>query len=495
MKKSLFTTALGICFILISHISIYAQQTASFNYQTVVRDNNGTVIANEAMNVEIRILNGSAEGDEVYKENHDKTTNNYGLINLEVGNGTSGDDFSTINWSEGDFFIEISINENLIGTSQLLSVPFAKYAEKAGSIEIEEIEGIAPLRDSIRHLSNILIQVSPVDRLLNFGYLPGDLYAAGVPFIELYNEGIEIDTLRSMGITIEAMLDEGITIDSMLAEKVPMADILDAGVTYNELFGAGGNFTDLHAETGVTVSTLSDSGVLVGTLGHAGVFYDSLANNDLMGTLTDFDGNTYYWVKVGDQKWMADNLVSTHYADGSPIDSCIWFGQNTDYATNPDADLNGDYTIDELDSIIYVSNFGFLYNWETIMNGSASSNTIPSGVQGICPDGWHLPSDAEIAVLDTVLGFENEDLTAVNEFGEVFLPDGRTGLNIRSGNRFIDNAVWIYSFNPIIWTTTQNPDNSIEGRVLFQFMNNGPFSYLRGGIAKNSAGAVRCIKN
>ena len=112
-----------------------------------------------------------------------------------------------------------------------------------------------------------------------------------------------------------------------------------------------------------------------------------------MPTVTDVDGNVYNTVKLGNQCWMAENLRTTHYADGqeipygltltTPVMACR-------YA--PDGDLS------------LVSQYGYLYNWVAAMKGANTATANPSGVQGVCPDGWHMPSPAEWTQLTTYLG-------------------------------------------------------------------------------------------
>jgi uncharacterized protein (TIGR02145 family) len=85
------------------------------------------------------------------------------------------------------------------------------------------------------------------------------------------------------------------------------------------------------------------------------------------------DGKIYQFVLIDAQTWMAENL-------------------NYDVPSN-DTDVCYDYNSDNCNT------YGRLYNWATAMNGSASSTANPSGVQGVCPSGWHLPSDAEWNIL------------------------------------------------------------------------------------------------
>ncbi|HCQ30141.1 MAG TPA: hypothetical protein DIU39_07635 [Flavobacteriales bacterium] len=118
-----------------------AQSPEGFKYQAVVRDASQNVLPNQAVGVQITILQGSATGTVVYQETFSSTTNGYGLINLAIGNGTvvSGT-FSTIDWSAGPYFIETAIdaaggtNYAVMGTSQLLSVPYALYSKTAENV-------------------------------------------------------------------------------------------------------------------------------------------------------------------------------------------------------------------------------------------------------------------------------------------------------------------------------------------------------------------------
>ncbi len=107
------------------------------------------------------------------------------------------------------------------------------------------------------------------------------------------------------------------------------------------------------------------------------------------GGVTDIDSNEYITVIIGEQEWMAENLRVTRDANGNDISRHC-------YDHDPDwCDL-----------------YGGLYTWSTIMNGESSSDSSPSGVQGICPAGWHIPSDAEWAELINFLaaqGFPNSD--------------------------------------------------------------------------------------
>jgi hypothetical protein len=139
MKKLIILLVITLVFLIDNN----AQAPHSFKYQAIARDNKGEIIANQFLGMRITILQGDIAGDEIYVETHQLSSNKFGLINLEIGNGTSiSGDFSSIDWSTGPYFVKIEMdidggdNYTVLGTSQLLSVPYALYAEKAGNFNI-----------------------------------------------------------------------------------------------------------------------------------------------------------------------------------------------------------------------------------------------------------------------------------------------------------------------------------------------------------------------
>ncbi len=100
--------------------------------------------------------------------------------------------------------------------------------------------------------------------------------------------------------------------------------------------------------------------------------------------VADIDGNLYDAVQIGEQVWMASNLKTTRYADGTEIPNGAY--QSSDTVA---------YRYAPADNEANVAQFGYLYNWAAVMHGADFSNASPSGVQGVCPDGWHVPSNAE----------------------------------------------------------------------------------------------------
>ena len=107
-------------------------------------------------------------------------------------------------------------------------------------------------------------------------------------------------------------------------------------------------------------------------------------------TVTDVDGNIYSTVQIGSQCWMKEDLRTTHYADNTPIP----LTDEYDYESEDPFRKIPTYT-DYYGEPVDVPEYGYLYNWPAVMHGSASSDADPSGCQGICPDGWHVPSRSE----------------------------------------------------------------------------------------------------
>ena len=121
-------------------LTSFGQAPEGFKYQAVLRDAGNLILNNQAVGMRLTIQQGSIGGTAVYTETFAPTTNAYGLVNLEIGSGTvvSGD-FTTIDWANGPYFIETAADVTggtsytVMGTSQLMSVPYALYAKTSGN--------------------------------------------------------------------------------------------------------------------------------------------------------------------------------------------------------------------------------------------------------------------------------------------------------------------------------------------------------------------------
>ena len=127
--------------ILISSSILWAQTPEQMSYQAVIRNSANELVANSQVGMQLSILQGTPTGTAVYTETQTPTTNPNGLVSLQIGTGTTSDDFSSIDWANGPYFIKTETdpaggsNYSITGTSQLLSVPYAMYAKTAGNTE------------------------------------------------------------------------------------------------------------------------------------------------------------------------------------------------------------------------------------------------------------------------------------------------------------------------------------------------------------------------
>ena len=124
-------------------LSLYAQVPQAVCYQAVATDSRGNELISQAIRVKLSILKGSSGGAEEWVETHSVTTDGFGLFDLNIGTGlrVSGNqtNFKNISWGSDKYYLKVEMdvtggtNYILMGTNQLVSVPYALYAEKAGS--------------------------------------------------------------------------------------------------------------------------------------------------------------------------------------------------------------------------------------------------------------------------------------------------------------------------------------------------------------------------
>jgi hypothetical protein len=137
MKKIIST--LLVCLVTIGFT--FAQAPSIFKYQAVVRNNAGGILATQLVKFRITLLRGNTSGTASFIEQHTTATNQFGIANLEIGNGSSQvGSIDTIQWGKTDYFIKIELDPTgtsgytEMGTTQLLSVPYAMYANTAGNV-------------------------------------------------------------------------------------------------------------------------------------------------------------------------------------------------------------------------------------------------------------------------------------------------------------------------------------------------------------------------
>lgn len=163
MKKYIHTLIFLVC-----TFAAFAQAPQKFNYQAVARNAQGAPLVNQLVTIRASILAGSPSGNTVYSEIHSATTGSSGLFTLSIGGGvTLIGTFSNIDWKSGGKYLMVEMdptgnsNFSLVGTSQLLSVPYAIFAEQTNlesgtgiSINNNVIQNTGDL-DSANELQNL----------------------------------------------------------------------------------------------------------------------------------------------------------------------------------------------------------------------------------------------------------------------------------------------------------------------------------------------------
>jgi uncharacterized protein (TIGR02145 family) len=211
---------------------------------------------------------------------------------------------------------------------------------------------------------------------------------------------------------------------------------------------------------------------------------DTLVNIDAR------DGNAYKTVKIGNQIWLAENLKYLPSVVGPSTGSettPYYYVYGYDGTNVTDAKATSNYTT-----------YGVLYNWPAAMAGAGSSNSIPSGVQGICPAGWHLPSAAEWTQLTYYLGgkdvaggklkeagydhWQSPNTGATNETGFTALPGG-----YRNEFGYFDNI----GYFGLWWSATENGARY----AWYRRMNYSGSNVNRDDRSKDVGISVRCVRD
>ena len=129
-----------LCLAIAALTQLQAQAPQGFNYQATVRNTTGELVINTNVYFKFNVIQGAQAADPIFTETHEILTDDLGQVNLIIGQGTANTGvFSELDWSLGSYYlgIELSINgdNNYVpmGTTQLLSVPYALYAANSGN--------------------------------------------------------------------------------------------------------------------------------------------------------------------------------------------------------------------------------------------------------------------------------------------------------------------------------------------------------------------------
>jgi uncharacterized protein (TIGR02145 family) len=219
--------------------------------------------------------------------------------------------------------------------------------------------------------------------------------------------------------------------------------------------------------------------------------------------VTDIDGNVYPTVVVGDQTWMARNLAVSRFPDGTPVqflpEDMWWDSLRVDekgfcYYNNSTSNRN---------------TYGALYSWSAAVNGLDSVNPELVPIQGVCPDGWHLPSDGDWKELEIFLGMTTLAADSTGWRGDMggklkstgrdywLIPNkGATNETrfsaLPAGDRFPKGDYFNLHYSTFFWTSTNYDREYAWARALGYYVT----SMYRGHQDSKEFGfSVRCVRD
>lgn len=178
-------------------------------------------------------------------------------------------------------------------------------------------------------------------------------------------------------------------------------------------------------------------------------------------SLTDIDGNSYATIQMNGQTWMAENLRTTHYADGTPVDSSWCYDNNE----------------------AKCEEYGRIYSWPAAMNG----DTVPNA-QGVCPDGWHLPAKEDWLALIDYFG--------PGQSGTELKVEGSTGFDaLYGGYRFEDGTYNYEGGFAYFWTSSRYPKEPYTTHAWHMFLEQDIPILYRNINPQTRGHYVRCVKD
>ncbi len=235
-------------------------------------------------------------------------------------------------------------------------------------------------------------------------------------------------------------------------------------------------------------------------------------------TVTDIDGNIYNTVLIGSQCWLKENMRTKKYPGGGTITkgpsahgAAGWDTDNAYYSCPPNSSNNGE-------DCAAAASLGMLYQWSAAMNGS----TTP-GEQGICPDGWHIPTHSEWTTLERQICNDNgggscntdfpDDVTTIEWLGSngegsalagnvsaqswntgTLTSDshfGNSGLVVGpSGHRNTDGKYYSRGDTPLLWSSTEYGTSAWRRHLSFSSAQ-----VHRGIDIKTNGRSVRCVQD
>ena len=473
MKKITLISLITIVFI----SNLFSQAPNLMSYQVVIWDASGNLVSEKTVSIKISILQGSVTGTSVYSETHRVQTNVNGLVSLMIGGGTNATGkISDINWGGGSYFLKTETDPTggnsytIIGTTQLVSVPYSLFSGFSKNIQTPKV-GLP---------GQVLIVDENGNPTWSGAFVPN---VKTKPITDIttttVNTGGEITTDCGANVT-----ERGIVWSVNPKPTVNLSTKIIEGS------GVGSFNTKI---TGLTPNTKYYVRAFASNC--FGVVYGNeieFSTQAIMGipcpdapTVKDIDGNTYNTVLIGTQCWMRENLRVSKYRNGEVIPTVSDSIQWSKLTNGGRCWYNNDSTSNE-------KLYGKLYNWYVVSNN-----------KGICPTGWHLPTDTEWSNLTNYLGGENVAGAKLKTTGTTFWQSPNdeatnlSGFSVLPGGGRNKDGIFSGSFgSAVFWSSSESKVNEAWNRIFdhnvsIVYRNN----YYRNFSDKLSGASIRCLKD
>ncbi len=342
-------------------MTVFAQAPTKINYQVVARDADNAVLQEQPVSVQIDILQGSATGTSVYTETLNTTTNFDGLLSLEVNAGE-------IDWANGPYFIQTTVEGNVISTVQLMAVPYAFYAAKTATDFSGKYEDLKNKPE---------IPVIPTKT---------SEYDNDVPYVTKEAQELSIDGDK-------LTISDGNTVDLPTANKVeyiPVKKPKTGDMLYWDndkqewVLIQGGKAGDVLAYFEKPEwAAMDEEGKITQKEPESGC-----------GTIVDHEGNEYGTVIIGTKCWMTENMRAKSYPDGRQLVK-VEFGK-----AQPTPNSSTRYYFEHTDDVIGTEVF---YPWATVTDRTGNQTNQDAIIRSICPEGWHVPTYKQFADMCNVV--------------------------------------------------------------------------------------------
>ena len=483
-----------------------AQAPQKINFQSVLRNTTGEVVSNSSVSLRISILSGTVTGTIVYSETHAKTTDAGGLMSLQIGGGTvSSGVFGNINWGSTSHFIKLEAdfsggsNYVVLGTQELMSVPYALYASKTDTSVLNLASRFLPLNNKVNIVDTSTMLLAYRTALNNKVNIV-DTSTMLLAYRTALNNKVNIVDTSAM---LSKYLRKADT--ASLSERINTklnSSVIDLGIHPGDIIYWDENlrkFRILAPGTAGQVLKMSSGTNPVpvwGTDATASVPAFSPCGT----TISDIDGNAYNTVLIGAQCWTKENLRVRRYNNGRSILFDATGGSGGSSTTWQNITI-GAHTIYANDSTTTPSNrtkYGYLYNWYAAKGIYTTGDIQSTDTLNICPSGWHVPTDAEWTTLTTELGGESVAGGKMKSIGTAYWNSPNTGATNESGFSALPGGVRnsVGSFfdirnNAFFWSATELDNSNAWNRYLNY---NGGLVYVN--YSNKSFGAsVRCLRN